>query len=207
MIKNLLTDQSAAEQNVLDNDYHECLEFEKVSFDNLVLENHTFEDCRFISCSFAHISLKEASFISCEFDACSLTLCDMKFATLNGVVFRNCRLIGLNYTECNSFGFSPEYYDCVLDTNMFFENNLSKCAFEGCTLKNTDFINCNLKEASFRKSTFDAVLFEKANLEKTIFLEARDYRIDPFGNKLKGAKFDLPEAQSFLGYLGIKLEQ
>ncbi|MBN2511118.1 MAG: pentapeptide repeat-containing protein [Spirochaetales bacterium] len=207
MVHHETADQTFAEQTLNSNDYHECLEFDKVYFDSLMLESHSFEDCIFISCSFNHVSLKETSFISCTFEACSFTLCEMKHTTLNGAAFLRCRIIGLKFTDCSSFAFSPEFRESILDSNMFFENNLHKCIIEGCTIRNTDFIHCNLKEASFKGSVFDTVLFEKTNLEKSVFLEAKNYTIDPFGNKLKGAVFDLPEAQSFLGYLGIRFDQ
>ena len=185
-------------------------EYFNVSFESLKLweENlidYSFEDCSFHSCQFEKVSFSCSIFTSCEFINCSFLMCDIGHTTLNGAHFNDSRIIGLNFSECNSFAFSPYFYKCILDSNIFFNNDFVKGKFIECKIKDIDFIECNFKSASFAKSSFSAVIFSKCDLEKADFLGAKDYSVDPFNNNLKNAKFDLPEAQSFLSFLDIKI--
>ena len=195
------------ENELRNSDYHEKKIYDSVRFEDYEIADHIFEDCEFRSCLFTKTSFRGTAFISCTFTGSTLMMCDLTNTSLNEVVFKECKIAGLNFTDCNKFAFKPEFLGCVLDADMFYGNNLRKAGFENCRLKNTDFIECNLNEGSFRKSEFAAVTFQNCNLEKAVFLEAKNYSIDPSTNRLKKAKFDLPEAQSFLAFLGIDLEE
>lgn len=75
--------------------------------------------------------------------------------------------------------------------------------FEQCIFDETDFAESDVSECNFRGSDFKGARFVDTNLQKADFQHAINYQIDPLTNKLKGAKFSLPEAIGMLTGLGI----
>lgn len=152
------------------------------------------------------MSLSRVSFVSSSFESCELSLVKLEHTTLNSVHFRHCKLVGLNFADCSKFGFLPEFEDCLLESTVFCANNLRKCRFSGCVVRNCDFMESDLRETVFDGSSLEGTVFQKCNLEKADFRAAFSYAIDPVNNRLAKARFTLPEAQSFLGFLGIVVE-
>ncbi len=189
-----------------DDEYLVDREFSGVDFFEVPLGGKSFEDCRFISCGFENTSLANVSFNSCHFSNCRLVLSELKNLTLNQVVFEDCKLVGLNFADCNRFGFFPVFKNCLIDGCVYSANDLKKTNFEVCRFRRSDFINCDLREAVFSESRFEESGFSECRLEEADFRNAAGYRIDPFSNRLKGAFFSLPEAVSFLGFLGIVVD-
>jgi len=199
-------DASGLDDELSKDDYHAGKKFESVSFAGRDLAGHTFEDCVFSSCHFIEVPLARVAFVSCAFRQSELSLVKIENTTLNSVRFEGCKLIGLNFADCNKFGFLPDFSDCLLDSSVFYSNCLKKGRFLECTIRNCDFIECDMREADFSDSTLESSTFQKCNLEKADFRSSSDYSIDPLTNRLSKARFTLPEAQSFLGFLGIKIE-
>lgn len=193
-------------EELLKDDYHENIQYESLKLCEYNLHRHTFENCHFSACHFNEMSLDHVSFCSCVFQNSEFLLTRVENCTLNSVKFLNCKIAGLNFSECNKFGFLPEFDHCRVESSVFCANNLKKTFFVNCLIKNTDFTACDLRETDFSGTRFEKTVFQKCNLEKTDFRTALNYEIDPFDNKMKNARFTLPEAQSFLGYLGLKIE-
>ena len=186
-------------------DYHAGKRFEGIDFSGLPLSGHTFEACAFSSCRFRETSLARVSLISCTLEECELVLATLENATVNAVAFRKSKLVGVNFSDCNRFGFSPSFDDCLLESAVFYGNGLKKARFANSKIRNSDFIEVDLRESSFEGSSLEGSSFQKCNLERADFRAAFDYAIDPATNKLARARFTLPEAQSFLGFLGIDI--
>jgi len=187
-------------------DYHSGGRFEAVEVDDHRLEGHTFEGCVFVSCHFGEAPLAGVSFISTEFVRCEFLLTKLAGATLNGVTFRECKLVGLHFTECNRFGFQPAFEGCLIDQCVFQKNTWKKGRFTGSRLRQTDFLDCGLREACFDDTTFEEVRVDGCDLERADFRRAAGYALDPARNRLAKARFSLPEAESFLRFLGIRLD-
>lgn len=186
-------------------DYEER-KFAAADFSGLDLSRHSFEGCVFSSCHFREMAVSGASFRSCAFENCEMVLVKLTQACLNEVAFRGCKIMGVNFAYCDKFGFSPSFEGSVLDSVAFFENHLRRARFVDCRIVNSDFTECDLREADFSGSSLERTEFAKCDLGKADFRASKGYSIDPAGNKLRGARFSLPEALSFLNYLGIKLE-
>jgi len=187
-------------------DYHSELVFSGLSFAGYDLADHTFEDCVFDSCHFRDLSLSRVGFVSCAFSRCEFILVKLEHAMFNSARFRDSKLVGLNFSDCSKFGFLPDYESCLLDGVTFCGNSLKKGRFFACTIRDSDFLDCDLRETSFDGTSLESTSFQKCNLERADFRSARDYSIDPVNNRLSRARFSLPEAQSFLGFLGISIE-
>ncbi|MGK5082194.1 pentapeptide repeat-containing protein [Bdellovibrionota bacterium FG-1] len=78
--------------------------------------------------------------------------------------------------------------------------NLSKVSTAGY------FSGTDLSECDFQKSDLFNARFQNTTLLKADFRGAHSYLIDPISNKVRGARFSLPEAQGLLVGLGIRIE-
>lgn len=187
-------------------DYHADQTYLSFDFSRHDIREHTFEKCRFLSCRFTNMSLRQVALYSCVFETSELVLVDTNDMTLNSVEFKSTKIMGVNFTACSSFGFLPSFCGCILDSVIFSGNDLKKTGFNNCQIRNCDFGNCDMREASFSGCEFHKSTFQKCNLEKSDFRTASGYEIDPFNNRVRRACFSLPEAQSFLKFLEIRLE-
>ncbi len=188
-------------------DYNENSVYTGIDFAEYDPADIGFENCRFVSCRFPGLSLSGVSFCTCVFEGCEFTLTKFAGATLNGVSFSGCKLVGVNLSDCSDFGLSPEFRDSILDSVVAFGKSLRKLPIVDCRLKDCDFTEMDFKEADFSGSEFEAVAFHNCALEKADFRTARGYEIDPASNRIRGLRCSLPEAQSFLGFLGIRVER
>jgi len=181
--------------------------FESVDFSPLDVAEHTFENCTFSSCHFREMDMRGARFHSCGLENCELVLCKTTHVRLNGVSFKSCKVMGINFATCDKFGFSPAFEDCVLESVAFFGNGMKRGKIVNCRMIDSEIIESDFREADFSDTSFQRVTFQNCMLEKADFRSACGYAIDPATNKLRGARFRLPEAVSFLGFLGIKIEE
>jgi fluoroquinolone resistance protein len=192
--------------DLIDADSHENQTYKSINFNQYDVSGHTFENCVFESCHFIEMSLSKAGFLSCKFNNSEIVLTKLEQATLNTVDFIDCKVMGLSFADCNKFGFFINFENCLIDNTSYYSNNLKKAKFVKCQIRNTDFSECDMREAVFSNTKFERTVFKNCNLEKADFRSASDYAVDPFNNKIKKAKFTLPEAQSFLDFLGIDLK-
>jgi uncharacterized protein YjbI with pentapeptide repeats len=184
---------------------YESDSFINIDFSVLILKECSFQSCDLISCVFDKNDLMNCSFRDCTFTKCQISLAKIKYATFSDIIFNECKLIGLNFSECNDISFSINFKESILDSIVIFDKNLCKSKFIDCSIRNTNFDNCDMRGSDFTGTKFEKTSFHKCNLEKCDFSKAKGYEIDPSTNKLKNAMFSIPEAYSFLLFLGIKL--
>ena len=73
--------------------------------------------------------------------------------------------------------------------------------FKGTELRETDFSECDLTGAVFDDCDLGGATFEKTVLEKADFTNARNYSINPESNRIRKARFSMPEVVGLLhGY-------
>lgn len=198
--------KSFTQADFLADNFHERKEFSDVKLENSELYDYSFDDCVFRNCSFNKVAFINISFSDCEFYNCELILCKQEGTTFDDVFFKSSRLTGINFSDCAEYGFNPNFSDCLLDSCVFYDNTLDNCRITECTLRNTDFSNCRLKKTDFSLTRFQNCTFLGCIMDKADFTSATGYSIDPSANKVKGARFSLPEAASFLKYLGLTIE-
>ncbi len=80
---------------------------------------------------------------------------------------------------------------------------LKKSILSNCILKEVDFYQADLTECDLRFSDLQEARFQETILKKANFQQAFNYQIDPITNKVRGARFNLPEAIGLLTGLGI----
>ena len=75
---------------------------------------------------------------------------------------------------------------------------MKNATFNGSKLKECYFTNTCLNGADFGSVDLSGTLFHNCDLCKADFSSAINYTIDPQTNKIKKAKFSLPEAMGLL---------
>ncbi|WP_413587080.1 pentapeptide repeat-containing protein [Bdellovibrio sp. HCB274] len=149
--------------------------------------------------------LKSAVFIDCKFIGCHLANCSLLNVSLRGVVFEDCNLMGINWTEVRKNG-SFSFKGCKLDYSSFQAVDLRGVSFENCVIREADFSGANLSKSSFSQANLSGTSFANANLEKADLRGARSYFIHPKFTKIKDAHFSFPEALVLIEAMGAKIE-
>lgn len=179
--------------------------FESQDFSGKDLTAQVFEDCSFAKCSFKGANLSRARFLDCAFTASDLSNSTLTSARLREASFDNCKLLGLQWVSLEAL-VNPTFKECNLSYGNFIGLSLKKTVFQNCILRETDFSQSDLSESDFQGSDLLNARFKDTVLLKADFRKATNYLIDPTENKVRGARFSLPEAQGLLVGLGIILE-
>ena len=165
--------------------------FNKLNFTQQSLPKGEYENCFFTNCNFEEVNLTEYKFVNCEFHDCNWSLAMLHGTVLREVKFKDCKMLGLQFENCNDFGLSFSFENCQLNHSTFFQMNIKKTIFRNCQLREIDFSETNLTNVIFDNCDLAQAIFVNAILEKADFRTAYNYSIDPENNRLKKAKFSL----------------
>ena len=102
---------------------------------------------------------------------------------------------------------NPSFDECNISLNNFTALRLKKTRFVKCDAREADFTQAELSESDFHGSDLLGARFHQTTLLKADFRGAVNYVMNPADNKLKGAKFSLPEALGLLSGLGIVISE
>ena len=80
----------------------------------------------------------------------------------------------------------------------FSNLKLQGMSFAGSTIVDCDFFGADLMKGDFSNCELKGSLFENCDLRQADFRGATTYAIDPLKNKVKKARFSMPEVLSFL---------
>jgi uncharacterized protein YjbI with pentapeptide repeats len=180
--------------------------FERITFDDLVKEGIVFEECRFIHCNFAQADFSNLMFRECIFDRCDLTLLKLSGTGLQEVQFIDCKLLGVQFSECRKLLLGINFERCMMKLSIFISLDLKNTSFNDCDLQEADFTGANLSGSRFGNCDFHRALFFHTNLEKSDFRTAFNFSISPESNRLKKAKFSLHGLPGLLETYGIDIE-
>lgn len=189
-------------------------EFTDQTFKHLVYRSQQTEHKTFEHCTFARCSLSETAFNYCTFRECTFTDCDLRLMHVKGSSFTNVQFqkSEVSYVNWTEGAWSKTG---LLNSIQFNECNISYCTFIGlmlkkfsavkCTAHDVDFSEADLAKAAFTGSDLAESRFLNTNLTEADFTNAVDYAISPLVNKVKKAKFSLPQALSLLAALEITI--
>lgn len=187
--------------------YIEDKTFEKESYAISPFAKGEYENCRFIDCDFSNADLKDVKFLECEFSGCNLSLAKIDRTAFGNVKFRDCKLLGLLFTNCQEFGLSFQFDGCILDHSSFYKAKIKKTNFRNSKLTEVDFSDCDLSASIFDMCDLLNAKFENTILEKADFRTAYHYSIDPELNRIKKAKFSLEGIGGLLDKYDIEIEK
>jgi uncharacterized protein YjbI with pentapeptide repeats len=165
-----------------------------------------FDSCTFRNCAFAKASLLRCRVLDCAFESCDFSLLKVINTRFRDVRFKDCKMIGVNWTVISS-AFDLAFEHCLLDYSIFTSLDLRRTRLIRCSAREADFSESNLREAVCTRTDFQAARFSNTDLSKSDFRGASNYHIDLSVNKIRKAKFSLPEAISLLQGLDIDIEE
>jgi len=168
---------------------HDEIIFDNLDWSEKKMPRAEYSNCRFNKCNFTKTEFHSSDFIDCTFKDCNLSLAILGNTGIKTVSFINCKLMGIDFSACNNFLFSPAFQSCQLDYSSFFQKKMKKIAFIDCSMKKVDFTETDLSMSVFKNCDLQETIFRSSILEKTDFRTAVNYAFDPELNKIKKAKF------------------
>jgi uncharacterized protein YjbI with pentapeptide repeats len=180
--------------------------FDKVDYTASPLARGEYENCTFKNCNFYGSDLSNIIFRECLFDGCDLSLAAFKNTTLNDIRFVNCKLLGIQFQECNSFLLSFGFENCILKLSVFYKLKLKKISFINCNLQEADFTETDLTGAIFENCDLYRTVFFGTTLEKADFRSSFNYSLDPERNRIKKARFSRLGVTGLLDKYNIEIE-
>lgn len=115
-------------------------------------------------------------------------------------------MLGLQFDACNQFCFAAVFDSCQLDHSIFYKMKLNRSSFLNSQLKGVDFSEADLKKSKLIGCNLLGATFQNTMLELADLRNATNYAIDPEQNRIKGAKFSVPEVIGLLDKYHIKIE-
>ncbi len=164
-----------------------------------------YENCRFEQCDLSDGDMSECKFSECSFVDCNLSLVNLTGSGFQNVLFRNCKMLGIQFTNCDE-RLSFRFEHCVLNHSSFHKTNVKNTSFIHTQLQDVDFSECDLSQSVFDHCDMLRAVFENSNLEKADFRTAMNYTIDPDSNKIRKAKFSIYGLSGLLSKYGIQIE-
>jgi uncharacterized protein YjbI with pentapeptide repeats len=184
---------------------HENKVFDKLIYQEKVVKGRKFVDCTFKSCKMNMTSFNDCSFTDCVFDDCDLSLMKVRNSSFSRVEVKRCKAIGIHWFEARD-PFSIRFVDSIISYSSFYGQAIKKAVIKNCVAKETDFTGTNLVAADLTDTDLDGAKFADTDLSGADLRGARNYSIDLHHNKIKKAKFALPEAVSLLHSFDIIIE-
>lgn len=186
--------------------FNENQSYKKENYTNSKLDNHHYTNCKFHHCDFSQTSFKKVRFIDCQFDNCVLNLPQLDDCRLQECVFKESKITGANFFQCDPFLFSIKLESCLLQYCNFANLPLKEGIFNKSIFTECVFSENQMQETQFCYCDLTGTIFHHCNLQKANFSKAFNYVIDPLTNQIKGATFSLPEALVLLRSFEINLE-
>ena len=185
---------------------HESKTFDKIDYSDKSLSGREFDDCLFKNCNFTNADFSNNDFISCKFDTCNLSMMKLNYTGMKKVDFVNCKVVGVDFSCCEDFGFSVNFEKCNLDYSFFLRKKMKQSAFENCIIREANFSRADLTNSKFDNCDLYRTIFNLTNLSGVDFRTATNYLINPEINTLKKAKFTHAGIHGLLSKYDIILE-
>ena len=181
--------------------------FHEEHFENLnQIDKGEYENCIFKNCDFSDSDLSNFKFIGCHFMNSNLSLSKIYQTLFQKIHFSDCKLLGLNFNNCNDFSLSFIFENSQLNHSSFFKLKIKKTIFRNCQMKECDFTQTDFTESVFDNCNLEGAQFDFTNLEKTDFRTSFNFSLDPDQNKIKGAMFSKENVIGLLHKYNIKIE-
>ncbi|MDR2847482.1 MAG: pentapeptide repeat-containing protein, partial [Bacteroidales bacterium] len=145
-------------------------------------------------------------FVDCSFTGCNLSLVMLRMTVFQKIKFKDCKMLGLHFEQCNNFGLSFCFENCSLNMSSFYGLKIKNTVFSHTQLQETDFSESDLTDVLFDDCDLTKASFSNTSLVNADFRTAYNYSIDPEINKLKKAKFSLSGVTGLLSKYDIKIE-
>lgn len=181
-------------------------DFNAGNFAEAPLQIAEYDNCTFESCNFSGMDLSDADFEACEFINCDFSNAIIRNTAFKVVKFKSCKLIGLQFDECNSFLLEFQFWDCQLNLSSFYQVKMKATFFQNCMLHEVDFTETELSSSTFKNCDFSGAMFGNTNLEKADLTSSFNFSIDPEMNFRKNARFSTANISGLLDKYQISIK-
>ncbi|MBE63652.1 MAG: hypothetical protein CMB89_14935 [Flammeovirgaceae bacterium] len=180
--------------------------FENIDFRLNPLPIGEYSDCQFSKCSFENCNLSGITFADCEFTECDMSNAILGDTSFKTVLFRGCKMFGLQFNNCREFLLEMNFIQCTLNYSTLHGLNLTKTLFKHCDCLEVDFDGANLSRAVFEETNLKGAIFNNTNLTQANLTTANNFSINPANNILKKASFSRFNISGLVNHLDINLK-
>lgn len=172
--------------------------YNREDFTANLLAKAEYDNCTFTDCNFSNADIAGIIFTECTFTDCNLSNPNTRSTAFKEVDFKNCKMLGFNFSQCEPFLLAVSFEDCQLNLASFYNLKFKNTKFGKSSLREADLTQADFTNASFNGCDLSGVVFDKTVLEKADLRNAQNYSIDPENNRIKGAKFSMPDIKGLL---------
>jgi fluoroquinolone resistance protein len=170
------------------------------------MKDEIYENCIFENCDFSDGVFSFCKFVECVFTNTNLSMAKFTGCLMNDIRFDNCKLLGINFSDCNDSLFSVKFIGSLIDYCSFAKKKMMKTVFQDSSVKNVDFSECDLTKSMFSNCDLLNSVFYKTILKEADLLTASNYTIDPEMNSIRRAKFSVGGVAGLLNKYEISIE-
>ncbi|HEX2867362.1 MAG TPA: pentapeptide repeat-containing protein [Ignavibacteriales bacterium] len=171
--------------------------------------NGELREREFTGCSFENINFEKSKFKYVRFEDCTFNKCNMGLIKITGsrfidCTFKDCKMLGINWQEAEG-PVEIKINRCTLDYSVFYGLDLRRIEITESIAKEVNFENADLSRGNFNGTDFYLSKFKNTNLSSADLRDARNYDINPEFNKIKKARFSMPEVMTLLQCFDIEI--
>jgi len=184
---------------------HDDVTFDEIDYSGQTVAGVEYNGCTFKRCDFSNSIFANNKFMDCIFDGCNLSMMKLAKSTLSSVQFKNCKILGVNFSECIDFLFTVEFAGCMLDYSSFMLKKMPKTRFSKSSLKEVSFTQAILTGSVFDDCDLYGAVFNRTDISSANFVTAYNYDIDPEINQVKKAIFSASGLPGLLSKHQLKI--
>lgn len=171
------------------------------------LSGKSFYQCEFRNVLAVEADLSECVLQNCRLERCDLTMAVLKGASLRGVRFVDCKLMGIDWSPAGGLTFAVGFERCVLSHGTFSDLRMKQTRFIECKAHETNFVGVDLTEADFNRTDLTRAKFIDTNLLGADLSTAVHYEINPENNVLRKTRFSMEAALALASRMGVIVGQ
>ncbi len=190
----------------MDNAYIVDKTFDKLNFEENPLQHGDYEECEFNNCDFGGADLSRFVFIDCNFTGCNLAIARTAGTAFRNNHFRDCKLTGVQFSNCDTFLFAVSFDKCVLNLASFYKMKMKNSRMINCVMNEVDFTETDLTGSVIENCDLANTIFSQTNIEKADLRGSFNYSINPGVNRVKRARFSLAAVVGLLDHLEIRVD-
>lgn len=175
-----------------------------VNFADQPSKNKEFELIEFVNCSFNDLS--SLSFLDCDFKGCNLSNCRTMNTRLQNCLFKDSKLLGMNFSGAKDLSFEVHFVNCNMDYTFFDKKKMNRSSFANCKLHSANFSNADLSKCTLTDCDFLESIFSDTDLSGVDLSSNLNLLIDPESNRIKKAKFLMNQLPGLLYRYDIRIE-
>ena len=190
-------------QRLLDHDEFEIETFRGGDFAGANLSGKTFFRCELLKLSAKEVNLRDCVFENCLFAGCDLTMAVIAGASFRDVEFKDCKLMGVDWSQVAGLRFSASFLRCILSYGSFIDLRMKKIKIISCRAHETNFAGADLTGADFTDTDLHGARFVGTNLTGADLSKASNYEINPSDNTLRKTRYSPEAALALAERMGV----